>query len=55
MLHGLIGSAAGDQNPNLSSKGDRIAYGSGRTGHPEIWISKIDGSQPIRLTQMGGP
>lgn len=55
VLHGLIGSAAGDQNPNLSPTGDRIAYGSSRSGHPEVWISKTDGSQPIRLTQFGGP
>lgn len=55
LLHSHVGSASGDVNPNLSAKGDRIAYSSTRSGHPEIWISKTDGSQPIRLTQMGGP
>ena len=41
--------------PSLSSKGQRIAYASDRSGSYEIWVSDIDGGSPRRLTDFGGP
>src|SRR4029453_18823365 len=33
----------------------KIAFVSGRSGTQEIWLCASDGSNPVRLTSMGGP
>ncbi len=48
-LRKIPGAVADEMNPALSPNGDRIAYSSARTGHPEIWTCQVDGSQPVRI------
>jgi dipeptidyl aminopeptidase/acylaminoacyl peptidase len=40
---------------DYSSDGKRLAFASTRSGSEEIWVSDVDGSDPIQLTSMGGP
>ena len=54
-LRNIPASTASNMNPNLSADGLSFAYGSTRSGHPEIWTSPADGSQPNRITHMEGP
>jgi Tol biopolymer transport system component len=51
----LIASTAGDSNPQYSPDGERIAFSSNRSGTGEIWVSDLDGRNPMPLTNMGGP
>jgi len=51
----LIASTAGDSNPQYSPDGERIVFGSNRSGTGEIWVSDRDGKNPMKLTDMGGP
>ena len=44
-----------DLNPQFSRDGTRVAFESSRTGTFEIWTTREDGAQPVRLTSMGGP
>jgi Tol biopolymer transport system component len=43
------------QMPEYSPDGKLIAFESERSGHREIWVSSIDGSQLRPLTQFAGP
>ena len=51
----LIASTATDSNPQYSPDGERIVFGSNRSGTGEIWLSDRDGRNPMRLTNIGGP
>ena len=39
--------------PNISPSGSQIAFESNRSGGTEIWVSDIDGSNPLQLTSFG--
>ena len=51
----LICSTRIEGQAQYSPDGKRIAFQSSRSGSPEIWISKSDGSSPVRITNFGGP
>ncbi len=40
--------------PTFSPDGAQLAFVSTRSGAPEIWISRSDGTIPIQLTKFGG-
>jgi dipeptidyl aminopeptidase/acylaminoacyl peptidase len=50
----LVASTRRDQDPDAGRDG-RLAFRSVRTGASEIWISKPDGSQAFRATNLRGP
>ena len=43
-----------EQTPHYSPDG-RLAFASTRSGAEEIWIANRDGSNPLKVTSMGGP
>ncbi len=49
-----IASTFQDTDMRFSPDGTRIAFGSRRSGHSELWVSNPDGSQPNRLTNFEG-
>jgi Tol biopolymer transport system component/DNA-binding winged helix-turn-helix (wHTH) protein len=51
----FISSTRTDRQPKYSPDGERIAFVSSRSGSPEIWVSKRDGSSAVRITHFGGP
>jgi Tol biopolymer transport system component/DNA-binding winged helix-turn-helix (wHTH) protein len=51
----LMSSSRGDANPHISPDGKRIAFQSGRSGSPEVWVSDRDASNPVQLSSFGGP
>ena len=51
----LIGSTRTQWGPQFSPDGKSIAFGSDRSGSPEIWMCDSEGLNPIRLTSFGGP
>lgn len=50
----MIASSREDYNPSFSPDGQRIAFVSNRTGHSEIWTSRLDGSHEMQVTDLGG-
>ena len=46
----LIASTRSDVHAQVSFDGDRIAFRSGRSGYPEIWVADRDGSNAVKLT-----
>ncbi len=50
----LIASTQRDQDP-ASSRDGRLAFRSVRSGASEIWVSKADGSQAARVSNLAGP
>ncbi len=46
-------SSEQDASPQISPSGDRIAFQSWRSGAQEIWTSRIDGDNPVQLTNQG--
>ncbi len=48
----LIASTHSDDTPQYSADGSRIAFGSDRSGHAEIWVCNSDGSSPLQLTNL---
>jgi Tol biopolymer transport system component/DNA-binding winged helix-turn-helix (wHTH) protein len=48
----LISSTYGDNCPQYSPDGKRIAFLSGRTGSGEIWVCDSDGANLIKLTNL---
>ncbi len=51
----LISSTQEDSGPQYSPDGKRIVFASRRSGSFEIWVCESDGSNPRRLTSIGGP
>jgi Tol biopolymer transport system component len=51
----LIASTREERNPAYSPDSKKIAFISGRSGTPEIWVCASDGSNPVQLTALGGP
>jgi len=47
----FIDSSWIDYTPAYSPDGRRIAFGSERGGHPNIWLCNHDGSDPVQLTR----
>jgi Tol biopolymer transport system component len=50
----FIASTKLDANPQLAPDGERVAFTSRRSGHPEIWVVDGLGKRPLRLTSFGG-
>jgi Tol biopolymer transport system component/DNA-binding winged helix-turn-helix (wHTH) protein len=50
----FISSTWSDAKPRYSPDGEKVAFTSARSGTPEIWVSKSDGSHPNRITSFGG-
>jgi len=50
----FISSTQFESFPAYSPNGKRIAFVSGRSGSPEIWVCDNDGSNVTQLTSMGG-
>ena len=50
----LTRSTSRNLQPKLSPDGTRLAFGSLRSGHSEIYVSKNDGSNPVQLTSFNG-
>lgn len=46
----LIASSVPNSSPAYSPDGKKIAFGSARSGHNELWICASDGSDPLQLT-----
>jgi Tol biopolymer transport system component/DNA-binding winged helix-turn-helix (wHTH) protein len=44
-----------EQTPAYSPDGKRLAFASTRSGVEEIWLSNVDGTNPIQVTSTGGP
>jgi len=51
----FIASTKSEDHPRYSPDGEKIAFVSRRSGAHEIWSCSSDGSNPVRLTAMGGP
>jgi TolB protein len=46
----LTGGFNGDLDPDISPAGDRLVFSSTRSGHRDLWIASVDGSNPTPLT-----
>jgi Tol biopolymer transport system component len=51
----FMSSTRSDYLPQFSPDGSRVAFVSTRSGHPEIWVCKTDGSNAVQLTSLGAP
>ncbi len=51
----VISSSQQENMAEFSRDGKKIAFASDRSGSFEIWVSDIDGRNPLRLTSLGGP
>lgn len=51
----LISSTLMDDSQQYSPDGRRIVFASTRSGSLEIWVCDSDGSNPVQLTNIGGP
>lgn len=49
----VLSSSEQDEAPAIAPTSDRLAFQSWRSGAQEIWVSDINGSNPIQLTTMG--
>jgi Tol biopolymer transport system component/DNA-binding winged helix-turn-helix (wHTH) protein len=50
----VVASTSTDTDMQFSPDGTRIAFGSLRSGHGELWVSNRDGSQANKLTNFAG-
>ena len=50
-----VASTKQDIHPRLSPDGRRIAFTSTRSGAWELWVSNLDGSDPLQLTSLNAP
>ena len=50
-----IASTKADIHPQLSPDGGRVAFTSTRSGAWEIWISDLDGANPVQLSSLKAP
>jgi Tol biopolymer transport system component len=48
----VAASTMGDNSPQISPDGRRLAFASTRTGHSEIWLANADGTSPMPLTNL---
>lgn len=55
LLQQLVTGPGINYAPELSPDGKLLAYRSDRTGAAELWLSRLDGSNDIRLTYFNGP
>jgi Tol biopolymer transport system component len=53
--HSFIASTKSEDHPRFAPDGSKVAFVSRRSGPYEIWLCASDGSNPVRLTSMGGP
>jgi Tol biopolymer transport system component/DNA-binding winged helix-turn-helix (wHTH) protein len=51
----LIASSRLESQPVFSPDDRKITFISDRSGAPEVWVSNADGSDPVRLTDIGNP
>jgi Tol biopolymer transport system component/DNA-binding winged helix-turn-helix (wHTH) protein len=51
----LIFSTRSEMTPQFSPDGSRIVFQSNRSGSAEIWMSDVEGANPVQLTGFGGP
>ncbi len=51
----LVASTQRDAHPAIGPREERIAFVSRRSGHPEVWSVRADGSAPAHLTTLEGP
>ncbi|MEM7587583.1 MAG: winged helix-turn-helix domain-containing protein [Acidobacteriota bacterium] len=49
----IVRSTAWDLRPSFSPDGTHLSFTSTRTGSQELWLAKADGSEPMRLTNLG--
>jgi eukaryotic-like serine/threonine-protein kinase len=50
-----LSSTFDEHTPHYSPDGKQLAFASTRTGSEEIWISNSDGTNPVKMTAVGGP
>ena len=50
-----LSSTLDEHTPHYSPDGERLAFASTRSGTEEIWIANSDGTNPLKMTSMGGP
>jgi eukaryotic-like serine/threonine-protein kinase len=48
-----VSSTRTDANPSFSPDGKQIVFASDRSGTVQVWVANADGSQPVRLTDLG--
>ena len=46
----LVASTRGDDNPQFSPDGRKLAFRTSRSGIGQIWVANSDGSNPLQLT-----
>jgi Tol biopolymer transport system component len=51
----LISSSKTDSAPRYAPEGNKVVFRSDRSGSFEIWACEADGSNPVPLTNLGGP
>ena len=49
----LTRSEGKNEGPQISPDGKRLAFMSDRSGSMEIWVSGVDGSNPVQLSALG--
>ncbi len=53
--HLLVSSTRSQTAPDISPDGKRVVFESDRSGGREVWVSNIDGSNPVQLTHLNNP
>jgi len=55
VMQELVSGPGVNYGPQLSPDGKRLVYRSDRTGAAELWMSRLDGTNDVRLTYFDGP